>query len=262
MLSYVRQKLRMIRYYSAPRRRTLLTRFVDAGLIAAIVLAFPAAWLADAEVEDEAVLIRRSGHLSRVDGGVAARVLDPDAPAPPRSDVPYGEFHLTLIEQRRGWPVSSTVIQPHVELDLNLYDQPGMQRNADLDPNAPERLAILEALQRGRAAEMGRSQIDPDEAEAIAAAYDDLIRRWGEGGVRVERRVLGWTFNTAACWVILSFAFSAIAAVLWVMAMILLHNRETLKDQRRREGLCVNCGYDLYGLDFNERCPECGTIIH
>jgi rubrerythrin len=31
--------------------------------------------------------------------------------------------------------------------------------------------------------------------------------------------------------------------------------------QRRREGKCTACGYDMTGLEFNERCPECGAQV-
>ena len=26
-------------------------------------------------------------------------------------------------------------------------------------------------------------------------------------------------------------------------------------------GRCGRCGYDLTGLEFNERCPECGELV-
>ena len=31
--------------------------------------------------------------------------------------------------------------------------------------------------------------------------------------------------------------------------------------RRRASGKCMNCGYDLTGLEFNERCPECGAQV-
>ena len=31
---------------------------------------------------------------------------------------------------------------------------------------------------------------------------------------------------------------------------------------RQASGLCVACGYDMHGLEFNERCPECGTLVY
>lgn len=34
--------------------------------------------------------------------------------------------------------------------------------------------------------------------------------------------------------------------------------RQELREQRRRENRCLNCGYSLEGLT-SERCPECGT---
>jgi hypothetical protein len=29
----------------------------------------------------------------------------------------------------------------------------------------------------------------------------------------------------------------------------------------RSSGKCLKCGYDMTGLDFNERCPECGELV-
>jgi hypothetical protein len=262
MLGFVREKLRLIRYYSAPRRRTILTRFVDVGLLAAIVLAAPAAWLGDAEIRREVALIERDGHFTRQPGGgTGASIIVPDLPLMPSDDVPYGEFRLKLIEQRRGWPLNSTIIQPHVRLDLNLYDQPGTQRNATLAVDSPEHAAILEALEEARRNELAGAGDGNADDEAMAAAYDALIERWGRADRSVDRRLLAWAFNVGASWIILSFAFSALAAALWVCVMIVTHNRDLARRQRRGQGLCMHCGYDLYGLDFNERCPECGAII-
>jgi DNA-directed RNA polymerase subunit RPC12/RpoP len=36
--------------------------------------------------------------------------------------------------------------------------------------------------------------------------------------------------------------------------------KDELKAQRRADGLCTECGYDLRGVP-SERCPECGSLI-
>jgi len=37
----------------------------------------------------------------------------------------------------------------------------------------------------------------------------------------------------------------------------LAHRRER---RTRARGRCPDCGYDLRGLEFSERCPECGRL--
>lgn len=262
MIRAIRYKLRMIRYYSAPRRRTLLTRLVDVGLVAAIVLAFPATFMGNAQFRIESVLIERDGHLSRTTNDtVIATLLDPDAPPTQRTDVPFGEFHLKLTESRTGWPAASSVTQSRVVLDLNRYDQAGVQRDTRLDPDDPLRLAILDGLHRSRNSEIGHRTAMPEEAMQVAAAYDALVNRWGAGDGTRELRVLAWTINTLVWWAILSVALPALAAMLWVVVLIIQFTQSDLARQRDAQGLCTRCGYDLFGLDFNARCPECGTII-
>lgn len=262
MHKYVREKLRLIRYYSAPRRRTQLTKFVDAGLIAAIVIAFPATYLCDISVRQESVIIDRDGELSRLAGdGVMARILNPDSPVQARKDVPYGEFHLKLIELRRGWPLKSTHEQTRVILDLNEYDKPVSQRNVQLDADDPLRIAILQAMEPALYSELTMSSGDGEEIAALRTGYANLIDRWREDSAGIDRRLWAWVFNTAAWWLMLSAIFSLMAAALWVILLIFLHNQQLLASQRQQEGLCANCGYNLFGLDFHGRCPECGTII-
>lgn len=262
MHKYVREKLRLIRYYSAPRRRTKLTKSVDAGLIAAVVFAFPATYLCDISVRQESIIIDRDGELSRLaDDGVMAKILNPQIPVQARTDIPYGDFHLKLIEVRRGWPLKSTHEQARVILDLNEYDKPGTQRDVHLDADDPLHIAILQAMDSGRKSEISMSRGGEEEIAALRTGYAILIDRWREDSVGINRRLWAWVFNTAAWWVMLSAIFTFMAASLWVLMLIFLHNQQLLASQRQQAGLCANCGYNLFGLDFHGRCPECGTII-
>ena len=262
MHKYVLEKLRLIRYYSAPRRRTKLTKFVDVGLIAAIVFALPATYICDISVRQESIIIDRDGELSRLDGDrVKATILNPEIPVQARMDIPYGEFHLKLIEVQRGWPLKSTHEQARVILDLNEYDKPGTQRDVHLDADDPLRIAILKAMDSAQYSELSMSSDDEEDIAVLRTAYANLIARWREDSVGIDRRIWGWVFNTILWWVVLSAIFSLMAAALWVLQLIFLHNQQLLASQRHLEGLCANCGYNLFGLDFHGRCPECGTII-
>ncbi len=262
MHRYVQEKLRLIRYYSAPRRRTKLTRFVDVALIAAIVFALPATYLCDVSVRQESLIIVRDGELSRVGGDeVLATILNPEINFRARTDVPYGEFSIKLIELQRGWPLKSTYEQTRVILDLNEYDKPGVQRDVHLDEDNPLRKEILRAIDSAKYSELSMSQGDGEEIAALRTGYTNLIDNWREDSVGIDRRLWGWVINTVAWWLMLSAVFSLMAAALWVLLLIFLHNQQLLASQRHQEGLCANCGYNLYGLDFHGRCPECGTII-
>ena len=262
MHNYVREKLRLIRYYSAPRRRTKLTKFVDVGLIAAVVFAFPATYLCDISIHQKSIIIDRDGELSRLaDDEVMAAILNPDSPAQARTDIPYGDFHIKLIEVRRGWPLKSTHEQSRVILDLNEFDKPGTQRDVHLEVDDPLRIEILRAMDYARDRELSMNSGDEEDIAALHTGYASLIDRWREDSVGIDRRIWAWVFNTTAWWVMLSVIFTLMAAALWTLLLIFLHNQQLLASQRQMEGLCANCGYNLFGLDFHGRCPECGTII-
>lgn len=263
MHKYVLEKLRLIRYYSAPRRRTKLTKFIDVGLVLAIVLAFPATYVCDTIIRQNSVIIVRNGELSRLaDNGVGAKILNPNAPAQSRKDVPYGEFIIQLIELQRGWPLKSTFEQSRVILDLNEYDKPGTQLDVHLEADDPLRLAILKAMDAGRISELTKSPGDAEEIDAVRKGYASLLERWREDEVGIDLRFWGWVFNTTFWWVTLSAMLSLLGVALWVLQLIFLHNQQLLASQRHQEGLCANCGYNLFGLDFHGRCPECGTEIY
>jgi hypothetical protein len=56
MIRRLRHKLRMIRYYSAPRHRTVWTRVMDVALIASFLLALPVTWMCDLMVSRTATV--------------------------------------------------------------------------------------------------------------------------------------------------------------------------------------------------------------
>ena len=59
----------------------------------------------------------------------------------------------------------------------------------------------------------------------------------------------------------LSFALVASVRILQFAAMNLRARRDRGRLQRLATGRCAECGYDLRGLEFNERCPECGQLV-
>ena len=263
MIKALHYKLKMIRYYSAPRRRTILTKMVDVSLITAIILAVPATFLADVSLIREQTIISRSGHLSRVgDDGVSATILDPDVSAWSRTDIPYGEFHLTLVKRDQGWPIRSSSVQPRIELELNLYDQPGSKKGVVLADDDPLQEVILKALQAGLKKEMAAKHKDFTLADDLEANYTALIDCWQRRAAQRDVRLGGWISNMILWWLILSGSLSVMASGLWVVFMIFSHNNTIAASRRKSDGCCVQCGYNLYGLEFNARCPECGSEIY
>jgi hypothetical protein len=60
-------------------------------------------------------------------------------------------------------------------------------------------------------------------------------------------------------WVVIVPFWSVVPALAAMIGLLLWRDRSwRRRDRREREGLCVNCGYDLRATP--ERCPECGTI--
>ena len=146
-------------------------------------------------------------------------------------------------------------------LDLNEFDKPGTQRDVHLEVDDPLRIEILRAMDYARDRELSMNSGDEEDIAELRTGYASLIDRWREDSVGIDRRIWAWVFNTTAWWVMLSVIFTLMAAALWTLLLIFLHNQQLLASQRQMEGLCANCGYNLFGLDFHGRCPECGTII-
>ena len=60
-----------------------------------------------------------------------------------------------------------------------------------------------------------------------------------------------------AWWIVgITPVLASIAALVWAIIMVRAWRRDL---RRYRNGLCMNCGYDL--RESKDRCPECGTPI-
>src|SRR5262245_22512884 len=112
MLRRVRDKLRMIRYYSATRPRSNWNRAADVAFVASFLAAVPAAWLCDVIMIRPAVAFIVNGQLFRTDGGsITAIILDPDSRGEqitPQGSI-HGSFELTVEDRQRGWPLITSV---------------------------------------------------------------------------------------------------------------------------------------------------------
>jgi hypothetical protein len=246
MARFIRRRLRLIRYHSAPRRSSAWSTATDMVLAAALLLGWPAAMAADQIVRNE-----RDGATLRVrltldsDGAVRGEpisVATITAPAA-RDRVPYGECEVLFRSRSQGWPLISTIKGQEPGYRLNLFGQPQGARWVEFAADSPERGAI---------------------EEAIAASERDPAMAWlaaGEPGIgEAEFRWCAWLGN-GMLWCLMLLGGGIIGVQGARLAAFIAGLRVRLARARlRRRGRCAACGYDLRGLEFSERCPECGTL--
>lgn len=91
--------------------------------------------------------------------------------------------------------------------------------------------------------------------------YIDSIR---SNGGEVGDSTMLWTnaiFSLGLIWMVL-YAIARIPMVLLRAGLIMRRRMVTGVETRRdQSGRCMQCGYNLNGLEMAERCPECGTLL-
>ncbi len=255
MLRRVRHKLRMIGYYSASRPQTGWTRAMDISLVASFFLAFPLTWACSVMVARSSVPISLAGQILQGSDGSLSAVM---TTGPMRSmsfgAVPIGNFILEVEDLAHGWPLTTEVSRQPARLDLDLRTEPKPRPNAQLAADDPLRLAIVESLRRD------------NELEAMAA--------WGvvvnDNGDRATARKakglpqqhwLAWVIASGIWWLMLTFGSAMLIQTARIATLVVCGKREARRADLRAEGKCFTCGYDMTGLEFNERCPECGELV-
>ena len=241
MLRKLRRKLAEIQYYSATPRETAWSRAARYSLFLSLVLAIVCAVLCNH-------LIRRSQSVDQIVGvvleqehGIFSAVVgytDYRSQLWDRGQ-PYAEFTMKASFNRMGWPVATTERREPAQLDINYFHEAGMQTAVQLPENSPMRRVIENAL------------INHQEQEMLAW--------WQQGDALVHHLWWGWLFSTVMLWILLCVVSNIGLGVLRV-GWILSHRRGHKKRKVRKvTGKCAQCGYDLRGLDFHARCPECGS---
>jgi hypothetical protein len=87
------------------------------------------------------------------------------------------------------------------------------------------------------------------------------LEAWNNSEVRKESRWWAWGASATLWWIVMVFASSISISILSYITRI---GHSAVKQRRARlaaEGKCAVCGYDMTGLEFNERCPECGEVV-
>lgn len=248
MLRRLRQEIRLIRYYSASRERTAWTRAAEGALVAALVMAVPATLLCEALIARTVLTDQVQGVIVRGDDDddsfTALVQREPGTAWWPPGE-PYGEFFIEVAQVHRGWPFTTSITHEPARLDLNVFAEQGMRKDAQLPAGAPLRMAIEEALVEG-----GRQEKVQATSPATPPAQPPH-RAW-----------LGSIVGTAMWWMILTFISFIAIRLMQFATMVAQAQRATVIAKRLARGRCPSCGYDLRGLEFNERCPECGTFLH
>lgn len=247
MFRRLRNALRTIDYYSAARPRTIWDRLGLAALFVALALGLPVTWLADGLVARVEPVDAVTGRLARVAGTsdliASVNTIEPSLPIPDtRATSPYAEFTLRLTDATRGWPFPTTVQRAAPTLAVSVYA-----------------VSIVVVT--------GRAEADP----AIVAAVDAALALAGDADMHAawldpqpgpsQRHWPGWFVNALIYLVALVLGLNLLVQSARFAAWSVRERSRYQQFVRSRRNLCPDCAYDLRGLDFGERCPECGALL-
>lgn len=247
MLRWVRRQLRLMEYYSATRQRTVWSRAADATLVSSMVLALPVTWWFDHRMEQSITIHGVTGLIDRDEqGALVAYVNDPESYATdygiPRDRI-HAYFTVEVDRLDRGFPMRTTQVTRQPIITVRQFrDRDAVWRSTDGTPT-PESQAVVSAVQN--------SPLPP------AAA---IRQRWAEGDVRTQVNHWAWAASVFLWWIGLFVALSLGLLLTRVTVGSVLYVRAVRRQALRAEGRCPSCAYDLRGLEFSPRCPECGEL--
>jgi hypothetical protein len=109
----------------------------------------------------------------------------------------------------------------------------------------------------------GTAMHDAIGAALAKSRHTQLMAQWrGEAESPTETHWRAFALSAMLWWLML-LAFSLLLLGITRFGAALTRVRRlTRKYMRSSEGLCSHCGYDLRGLEFNARCPECGELVY
>lgn len=236
-----------IRYYSASREHTAWTRAADVSLAIAFLAAFPITWLLDGQVERLRLLHAVTGVIQQLDdGSLRVFVAREDAPASdfgiPPSEL-FGFFTMRVDELDAGFPLVTTrVVRPPV-VEVRMYPKVQKVAAVDLSSGSPLREAMEAALSR-----------------ADTRAARETLLLWRESADRRSAVITAWIGSSFIWCIGLFVGMSLVIAFTRLVAVVFGRHRAASRAMAHAQGLCPHCRYDLRGLEFSERCPECGNF--
>lgn len=246
----IRERLRLIRYYSATRPYNRWSRALDASIIAAILLALPVTWALDRTRASSSQTEQLTGKLfqepdGRVWGLAGSAAANPKTVNEARGDAAFhGAFRIDVHNVVHGWPFTSSHRRPVGYVNVELFGSQQSLIKQDLAEGTPERLAIDAALRK--------------------AGMEDVVEALWPGGEQVARsqRPAGWLANAILLTlVMMTIAWMAISALRLGWSVVGAARRARRGGGRRSGHRCPDCGYDLRASTFSERCPECGALL-
>lgn len=220
---------------------------MDAAFIASFLLALPLTLLADFARREVRTTENHSGILARAPGGAVVAWLNDGqigrgaTGGRSDNDTIIGNFDLIVRDELRGWPLTTTIVRQPAGLDIDIIAETAPRLDTPRDAGDPHQQAIERTLEL------------EERTEALQA------RR--QGGADVRRQWWAW-FPAVGAWWLMLFAAAAISIqALRFASLWLAGKRMERAERRRRENRCAACGYDLTGLEFSEKCPECGAEV-
>jgi hypothetical protein len=248
----IKRRLDHIRYHSASRPVNRWSRAIDLAFIAAFLLSLPAALIADWTQYTDRSTFDVPGIFSQsTREGIQAWLINPQgarstnargsAPLGQGDETIIGNFNLSASERLRGWPLVTTVegLPPRLHIDIIRETRP--RTDVPRDAGDPLQLAIERALN------------DDQRFDVLAA--------WNARASTTSPLWWAWFPVVGAWWLMLFVSAAVVIQFLRLGSFWLTRRRLRRAYERRHAGKCAKCGYDMTGLEFNERCPECGAQV-
>lgn len=250
----IRRRFRSVRYHAASRPDTVWYRWRDLLLVLAIPASVPLVLVAEASWHRTFVVAEvRGGLVGRFAGPYDVGVA-PDAKSPINwpPGAQQAQFRLRAMNRLDGWPLTTRVTRGVVQLDATFFAETADRDDIRPDASTPLGSSIITGLSV------------PEVAETLPAPIPAIVAQWLEDGelpgpVGVARYWPGTIAAVASAWLGLSLAAVIGVALTRYSWRIAVEAKGLRKNHLSSRGLCADCGFDLRGNLFTERCPECGA---